>query len=370
MNALTEVNRVFISHKTADLLQCYLLTYLLESHGIPCRVDELEVKDGMTHTAAELLVLLTRSRGHILIVTKHALQEQRRGPRDHGATFIQMELSIAREVYKSTKRPPEYRTAFVMDGVPVRDGLRHTWIEREHGKDILKEPAFSLDLSKRICTVADYEEWKELIKSTGPNYTTSQECKLVSFFLRPDESGAFVDSVTLKDLDYLIRQCLQRPGPGLDKRILATMLTVVIALFAWLLLSRSTQSPPSPNPVPLPPSQETHNPEIVSGEHHVIPRGNTPIIMTEAAPDGGGATTDFRALLDEAGRFVKGGAAYHKAEALKRYLKAAESMPTDVEGRVDGAMLDKALKHTADHEQDDALDCFESAFAPLNKGQR
>ena len=55
MSNPAEVKRVFIGHKTSDLLQCYLVTYLLESRGIPCRVDERELKEGMTHTAAELL---------------------------------------------------------------------------------------------------------------------------------------------------------------------------------------------------------------------------------------------------------------------------------------------------------------------------
>lgn len=291
MSNPAEAKRVFIGHKTADLLQCYLATYLLESHGIPCRVDEREKKEGMAHTAAEALELLTRARGHILIVSKHALNERRSGPRDGGNKNIRQELDMARQVYKKSDRPLEYKTAFVMDGVVVRDGLRGTWIEKAHGEDILKEPAFALDFTRRVRTLEDYESWKALIKSNDSDYRTSEESKLVSFFLREDEplsdkGGIYSEASTLVDLDFLIRSMLPSPTPPPPPKpniwiwpAMAIFLVAIVSA-AWFSLRR-----PPPAPV-LPPSLVEHEAEIEAGGLEIMSRGNASGKMTAHLPVG------------------------------------------------------------------------------------
>lgn len=330
MSNPAEVKRVFIGHKTADLLQCYLAAYLLESHGISCRFDERETKDGMAHNAAEADDLLNHARGFILIVSKHALDVGQGELLDQGVKNIRQELDIARQIYKKSNRPAEYKTAFVMDGVLVKEGLKGTWIEKAHGEDILKEPAFPLEFSARIRTVEDYKAWKDLIKTNDPAYTTSQECKLIMFFLRPDENGAYVEAPTLRDLDYLICKDLQSgpltPTPQPQAMSRRKLIIPTVMVFGVTIMSTIWFSMRRPPPAPvLPPSRVEHEAEIEAGGLEIMPRGNASGDMTARVPAG---------IAYEWNTVVPAGA-FYDLEAVY----ANDSDPDELTVTVDGAPM-------------------------------
>lgn len=217
--------RVFIGHKERNGLTCFVLAYLLESHGVRTWLYERDNRGGVPYSYNQRRILFEQACGYILILSPEALGTPRIF--GWGARHIKDELSDAKHVQQ--QKGDQFRLLLILHRLKDINSLRGTWISKIYGESILGDVARNIDIS--CWTMKHYDKWLNMVQSGGIDYAISEWRKVVTDLNGRD---TFTETPELTELDARIRKAIENhQGDGCWRPailLIALLIAVAVAV--------------------------------------------------------------------------------------------------------------------------------------------